>query len=246
MQQSVAGGLQNSSNDIEIVIRPRSMLMILSLCISFFATLGVVSAYLFYILKHSWAALPARLFMLDLEANLPTLFSFGLLLFCSLMLFLITLKQSSLGAMWRWHWVFLTGLFFVMAFDEAAGVHEHLILPVRETLNATGWFFFAWVVPAWIFVAVFSLVYLRFLLALPKPFMRLFILSGALYVGGALGVEMPGGAYAELHGTDTFAFQMIATAEEVLEMGGLALFSYTLIRFLAIQREPLCLMLRAR
>jgi hypothetical protein len=157
----------------------------------------------------------------------------------------ISIEQSGSGPKWQLHWRLLTVLFFVMAFDEAAMVHEKLILPIRDAMNSNGLLFFAWVVPAWILVIIVAFAYLRFLLTLPKSFRRLFTLSGALYVGGALGLEMLGGAYAEIHGMKTFAFQMFATAEEILEMAGLALFAYSLMRFLAHRQEPLCLRVRA-
>jgi hypothetical protein len=161
------------------------------------------------------------------------------------MLLLINLEQSISGSEWRLHWRVLITVFFFMAFDEAAMVHEKSIQVVRDALGTSGWLYFAWVVPAWIFVIVFAFAYLRFLLALPKPFKQLFILSGALYIAGVLGLEMPGGAYAEVSGRDTFAFHMIATVEEVLEMAGLALFAYALVRFLGRRQEPLRFRVRA-
>lgn len=243
MKHAAPDDTQNSTTVFEISIRSQRMIKVILLSILLLTILGCASAYAMYVAETRGLDVFAKVFMRNSEDNLPTLFTFGLLLFCSLMLLLISIEQG--GTKWQLHWRVLMILFLLIAFDEAAAVHEKSIQVVRDTLDVSGWLFFAWVVPAWIFVIIFGLAYLRFLLALPKSSVGLFTLSGALYVGGALGIEMPGGAYAEVHGQDTFAFQMIATVEEVLEMAGLALFAYALVRFLGRRQEPLYLRVRA-
>lgn len=176
--------------------------------------------------------LVARVFLLDGETNLPTLFSFSLLGLCSALLTTIALRRMASGGTHVSHWFFLAAVFFLMAFDEAASVHEKTSALLGEMLGAGGFLYYAWVIPGLVFVGTIALIYFRFLLALPRPFMRLFLLSGALYVGGAIGIEMPEGAYAEVHGTQNFGFHLFATVEEALEMIGLALFAYTLLRVL--------------
>jgi hypothetical protein len=49
---------------------------------------------------------------------------------------------------------------------------------------------FFWVVPGAIFVFIVLLAYLRFLADLPQSTRRLFLFAGALFVLGALGIEM--------------------------------------------------------
>jgi hypothetical protein len=245
MQQTVLDEARGQRAVVEISISSHHFIKITFISILLLAVLGCVSAYLLYVTEIRSANAIARIFLLNSEGNLPTLFTFGLLLFCSIMLLLINLEQGISGSEWRIHWRVLMIVFFLMAFDEAAMVHEKSILVLRDALGTSGWLYFAWVVPASIFVILFALAYLRFLLALPKPFTQLFILSGALYIAGVLGLEMPGGAYAEARGQDTFTFQMIATVEEVLEMAGIALFAYTLVRFLGRRQEPLRLRVRA-
>jgi hypothetical protein len=229
--------LRSPQAEVAVQIDPRVLLASMFSCTAVLTALGVLSAYTIYIQEAYYFGLLARIFLLDAERNLPTLFSFALLVLCSLLLAIIATQETVSGPRRRFHWFLLAGLFFVMAFDEAARLHERLIPYLRETLNATGLFYFAWVIPAWIFAIGLSLAYVRFLLTLPSPFMRLLILSGAIYVGGALGVEMPGGAYAEEHGTRNFTYQIIASVEEALEMTGLSVFAYTLARLLGHQRK---------
>jgi hypothetical protein len=70
-------------------------------------------------------------------------------------------------------------------------------------------------------------------------------LSAALYIGGAVGLEMPGGAYAEAHGIATFGYQFFAAVEETLEMLGLTVFAYALMRILARRHGTVSIGFRA-
>jgi hypothetical protein len=225
-----------------MMIDARLVLGVSLACISILFVLGLIAAYIAFSVGSSHVLL--RVFLLNKEANLPTFFSCMLLVSCGLLLALVSAHQLFARTRYRLHWAFLTCLFLLAAFDEAASLHERLIEPVRAAFDATGWAYFAWVIPAWAFVTVLALLYVPMLRDLPKPFGRLFLLSGALYLGGALGVEMPEGAYAEVYGTETFTFHVFATVEETLEMIGLAVFAYALVRYLAHLQQDVRLSFR--
>ena len=74
---------------------------------------------------------------------------------------------------------------------------------------------------------------LRFVLALDPGLRRQVMLAGALYVGGALGVELWGASYASVHGLDNVGFMLIATVEETLEMLGQIVLAHALMQSLA-------------
>jgi hypothetical protein len=168
-------------------------------------------------------------FIMAYEGNVPTLFSYTLLNVCCALLLLIAAKEWDRHSRWCHHWLGLGIVFFLLAFDEAASVHEKLV-PMVQAYGARGLLHFAWVVPAGIFVAVMAALYMRWLAALPKDTRWLMVLSAALYVGGALLVEMPEGAYAEVYGQNTFLFHLLTVVEETFEMMGLSVFSYALLR----------------
>jgi hypothetical protein len=65
---------------------------------------------------------------------------------------------------------------------------------------------------------------------LAPPVRRLFLLAAAVYLGGALGVEMAGAAHAFRHGTENLGYSLWTTLEEALEMAGVAVFIYALLR----------------
>jgi hypothetical protein len=195
--------------------------------------LGTVAAWLKFEVHGGRSTLFTSAFIMAYEGNVPTLYSYTLLNFCALLLFIVAFRERGRPRARRWwtHWLVLGVVFFLLAFDEAASLHEKLV-PIFQAHGASGLLYFAWVIPAGIFVAVLGLAYLRFLLALPRDIRMLVVVSAALYVGGALLVELPEGAYAEVYGQNTFVFHAFTVLEETFEMLGLSVFSYTLLRHL--------------
>jgi len=63
------------------------------------------------------------------------------------------------------------------------------------------------------------------IVSLPARTRTLFLIAGAVYVSGAVVLEMAGGAYASTHGTD-LAYGALASVEEVLEMAGIVVMLY--------------------
>ena len=108
-------------------------------------------------------------------------------------------------------------------------------------MPATGIFFFAWVIPALAIVGVIFLLCLKTLLSLPAGTRNLMVASGAVFMFGAVGMEMLGGSYYEVHiegtGVVDMAYVMFTTVEEFFEMSGIVLFVFTLLRF--IEKECL-------
>jgi hypothetical protein len=54
------------------------------------------------------------------------------------------------------------------------------------------------------------------------------LLSGALFVSGAVGMEMVGGGLAERGQQLTLLYDLITSIEEVLEMVGIAVFLFAI------------------
>lgn len=168
-------------------------------------------------------------FSLDGERTIPAYFSGLLLLAVSVLLASIAGDQTARRE--RWYWGVLALIFLLLSIDEICSFHEILVRPVQSGLNTRSWFRFAWVIPGLIFVALFTLSYLGFFLRLPRRFQFLFALSGILYVGGAIGMEMVGGWQVEAHGSKTLAYLLIYTVEETMEMIGMVVFIYTLLLY---------------
>ena len=90
------------------------------------------------------------------------------------------------------HPVSARGLVLTISPRRVARLHEHLGR-LQSVWKTHGIFYFAWVIPGGIFVAIVGLLYARFLAHLPPTTRRGFILSAVCFVGGALSVEALGG-----------------------------------------------------
>jgi len=127
-------------------------------------------------------------------------------------------------------------IFAYISLDELARLHELTFAPLRRGLNATGPFYFTWVVPGAAIVVVLFATYLRFLLDLPARTRVQFVFAGAMYVTGALGMEMVSGVMASGGGGESLAGSLVSAVEESLEMLGILVFNYALLRYLAASR----------
>jgi hypothetical protein len=89
--------------------------------------------------------------LLDLneERSLGTVYSVALLGGSAVLLLILALAARKRGGDdardARW-WGGLVVVFAFMAADEAAGIHESLIVPLRRALHTSGALYFAWVV----------------------------------------------------------------------------------------------------
>jgi hypothetical protein len=176
-----------------------------------------------------------RIFSLSRESNVPTWYSSSLLLACSFLLALIAATKRREGARYVRHWVGLAVIFLYISMDEASQIHELL----NNLWDLPGIFYFPWVIPAGILVALFAITYLPFLFHLP-PKTRLKVASaGVIYVGGALGVELILGYWSDVHGTDNFGYSLIDWVEELMEMLGASLFCSALLDYLGTGAKDL-------
>lgn len=175
------------------------------------------------------------LFNLNGEKNIPTAFATFLLLFSALLLAVIAILERKKTGTPVFHWAILSSGFLFMAIDEAWSFHELLIRPVHGLMGGDtfGIFYFAWVIPAIAFILVLAPLFFRFLLRLPAKTRFTFLMAAILYIGGAIGVELFEGRYAELHGTRNLTYNVFITVEESLELGGVILFIWGLLVYIA-------------
>lgn len=123
----------------------------------------------------------------------------------------------------RVYWCALGVIFILLSADEAMSFHEKLGQYVPHSHNA-GLLNYAWVIPGLAFVLVVGLSFLRFLLNLPARERLLLIVSGAIFVSGAIGMEMIAGDLEDHGMLDTFTYRIASNTEEALEVLGVLLF----------------------
>ena len=174
------------------------------------------------------------LFTLDGEHNIPALFSTALLIAASGLLGLIAMLARRERSPDTIKWVVLAAGFALMGLDESMSFHERLIDPMRSMLGGQhlGIFFFAWVVPAMILALALGAYFLPFVLRLPRASAFAFVISAAIYLGGALGVELVEGWWREGHGHRNAMYHALVSLEEGMEMAGVILFIRALLSHL--------------
>ena len=162
-----------------------------------------------------------EIFDVDEEESFSTWFSAVLLLICSALLFLIA--RSKVKETYVRHWYGLAMGFGILSLDEVVGMHETF-----NTITEI-----AWTVPATWITLLLLLLYLKFLIYLPRPAMKLFLIAGTVFLSGGLLVEHLADYYVEVFDMDNFGYQLLTALEESLEMVGVVLFIRALLKFLA-------------
>jgi len=173
------------------------------------------------------------LFNLDAEANVPAFFSALLLLGCAAVIALIARWRSQAGLPYVRP---LRGLALLVAFlgvDEATAIHELLSGPLRSGLGLDGILYYSWVVAYGLGAVLLLAVYAPLLPRLERTTRRLVGLAVALYATGALLMEMVGAGYRDSGiGGDDAVYATLTTVEESLEMAGVLVLLYALLRSL--------------
>lgn len=172
-----------------------------------------------------------HVFNMEYEQNVPTIYSALQLLFAAFLLYGVFKDKLAQNDLFKWHWGLLCLAFVYLSFDEAIELHEKSMPYVERISKTTGPLFYGWIIPASICVFVMGLFYIRFLLALPVRSRNLFIISGIIYVGSAIGFEMIEGPMEQSGNWMTLPYATLVTIEETLEMLGIALFCYAVIDY---------------
>jgi len=197
--------------------------------------LGIISKYYF---DHDFIYGLIPLFDFNTEKNIPTLYSSIALLVASVLLYSIALAHKKMKSSCLM-WLGLSLIFLFLSIDEISSIHERFVKPTREAFKTSWLFFYAWVIPYGIALVVFIIAYSKFLFNLPKNTMILFLVSGAIFVSGAIGFELLGGRQDELYGNTNILYSFYYTCEESLEMVGIAIFIYTLLSYMVNQFDSI-------
>lgn len=174
-----------------------------------------------------------RMFDLDEENNIPSYFSTVIILIAAALLGIIGVLESRREGSQVHHWRLLALIFLALSFDEFASLHEILIEPVRDRTGGVRVFYFGWVVPGLVFVAVVGAYFLPFVARLEPNSRRRFVIAGTIYVVGVLGVELVEGYIASGSGEQNWSYITALTVQEAMEMMGMILFIAALIQHLA-------------
>ena len=194
---------------------------------------SIITQFTLYFLPHYPLKFTLiRLFNLDGEANIPSVYSTSALLFCSILLGIIARSKKLVGNRYFRHWQSLSIVFLFLSLDELVSLHEILMYSMEGATYSKGFFYFAWVIPGAIFAFCCLLAFIKLLASLPSQTRYLFLSAGTIFLTGVLGFEMLGGYYASFYGQDNMTYSIFTTIEESLEMLGTVVFIYALLSYL--------------
>ena len=218
---------------MEIVVRPKRVLVVLLAVVLLLVTLNVVVLTLKfrYGLGSESGRTLIRLFDLNAENNVPTYFAALLLFVAAVLLFVIGCGKRADGRRYGGWWA-LSCLFAFLSTDEMTQIHEQLNERSRSLLHLSGQAHYAWLAPYSLVLLVLSPGLVRFTLALPRRVLILAVGSAGLYLLGAAGIELIGGLFADTNGEDNPTYATFYTLEEALEKVGMSLFVFTLVSHL--------------
>ncbi len=173
-----------------------------------------------------------RMFDLDMERNVPTLFSSAIILIAAFLFYLLSKVEKEIKKGSRPYWLGLSFIFTFLAFDESAKIHEQIGDMTEKFVDASGYLHYPWVLSYSILVMVLGLFYFRFFWRMPSKTFWSFMGSAAMFLGGAIGFELLGAKESSLHGTDTLLYSVFYTIEESLEMFGVIFLIWILLKLL--------------
>ena len=184
-----------------------------------------------------------RILSVDAESSIPNWYSALALAVAAGLLAVIATEARRRRDRDALAWVSLCAIFALLSLDEIAAVHETAGARLGELVHAGGWFTFAWVIPALVLVPAVGATFLPFLSRLATRRRRQFVTAGAIFVTGALVMEMIGGKALSRFPKTTFyspdqmmispAYAVCFHIEEFCEMMGIAMFIAALVEHLA-------------
>lgn len=163
-----------------------------------------------------------RYFYLAGEANIPSWFQSAVLTLCALLLFAISARKPS----FRFHWRVLSVLFLYLSLEEASSILEGLAYRLLRFLPFTPSYL------AILGVALLAAGYRQFVLSLPAMSRVRFIVAGAIYVSGVIGLEMIGSFREDFFYAHRIFLLTRTVIEEGLEFLGIILFLRALLLYL--------------
>ena len=216
---------------MNITFTPGSVFRLFLLIIgvlTYLNALGLIFSFLYDGHFHTFI----KYFDVGKERNIPTLYSvIGLTVAATLLATNARHSWEKRDGQHR-YWAGLALIFLFLAFDEGTRIHEMMSGVMERWVTPKGYLYWPWVIPYGFAVLVLAAVYLRFLVRLSRTTRYYFILAALLFLGGAIGVEMLSAWEKDLNDY-TILYSVLYSLEEFLEMIGVAVFIYALLKNLA-------------
>ena len=205
----------------EILISRSSLIRFLSMFAIILIVIHTVILCIYYYIGDPDQFDFVQMFDLDMEANIPTLFSSLLFMLNAFLFYILSRKETNNKNKYNYYWLGLSALFAFLSFDESAKIHENIGDLTERFVDATGFLHYPWVLSYSLLVVFLGIVYFRFFWSMERKLFYRFVLAAVIFLTGALGFELLGAQESSLYGTDSPLYSLYYTIEESLEMFGL-------------------------
>ncbi len=173
-----------------------------------------------------------RQFDLNGEGNFAAWYEAFPLLVAAVLTLALAAHYRAEGAPLAGRWGALSAILLLMSIDEASQLHDLFTGPLRRGLDIDfGVFYFAWLLPAVVFLAVCARYFAPLVRSLPGAIGIRLVVAAAVYFGGAVVVEMASGFLVE-YGRKSTPYLAVLTFEEACEIVGMLLGVAALLRLL--------------
>ena len=216
----------------DILLSPRRITISLGVAIIFLTSASLAGQIAKYQFGLPTLLGAVDLFYIDLEANLPSIFQVFHLLFAGILLCAIGIHERRTGSGYARHWFILAAGFLLLACDEGGVLHERIIYPLHRVVQLDGVWASLWVIPGMTAVGGVVLYFRRFVLQMPARDGLQVVFAGAVFVSGAIGVEMIISGMFDTTASDwkqSYKYALMVHVEEFLEMTGVLLFNRFLL-----------------
>lgn len=219
-------------NSIQIKLNNRKIVLTLSLTAALVILTSIAGQIFNYSIGNEKFTIITNKFYVDQEENIPTFFSSIILFFTSFLLVMIYLHKRINKDKFRFHWLTLGAAFLFLTIDESTLIYheflrERLFIFTGKMTTIPG------AVISTFFIGFFFYQCLKFLIHLSVQYRILFFISALLYISGAIGMDIIGTQYHEVHGKYNLFYSMLATLEKMLEVSGVIFFIHTLLSYLS-------------
>ena len=204
--------------------------------------LGVGSQWLRYVAGHDHLRGLVPRLDLNAERSLPAAFSALLLGFTGAVAGVVALLERARRSRWWRHWAGLAALLALMSIEEVADFHTIELIPREQAIQVSSLLHMTWVLFGAAFVLLFAATYFRFWWRMAPGTRWRFFVAGAVYVSGALIMEMIGGSFYIANGNG-FALSLVLAVEEGLELAGVLLLLAALFHHLQLEFGTIALSL---
>lgn len=222
------------NTDFPVRLNAKKIAMSLGFFALFLALVSLTAQFIKYVggVEKAFRLIPTM--DVDRELSVPSIFSVQLLFMLAVILAAISIVKYKQNDRFRAQWLVLALGFLFMTFDEGASIHELVVMPIRNWLGdgLPDFLIFAWVIPGMLIILLLAIYYMKFFLSLSKRTKKWILISGAIYLGGLLAMELVGGLFVSAYGIKSLVYNIIVTIEESLEMGGLILAIYTFLDYI--------------